>query len=258
MSELSNLELYRRLELSLLATRQYGKPDEDMVLDAMDLMWSRLTDEERALLNREVPNCWPTLPGMSDVRCFFLTPTNRYQVSLRRYGRNISTDGGYEAAKCPLPHGYHTASVDVEIVVLDEQPIGTTQPGTPDSYPTDPRWPTCCPCGYVFEGADMWQVNHHQIHERSDGGEPCTLQKAPPGALWDAHWYGDKKGPDGLNLVVRLPNGADWHIDGPSYNAGKPGSGWTRTGQVPNITATPSILMRDYHGWLRDGILVPC
>ena len=33
---------------------------------------------------------------------------------------------------------------------------------------------------------------------------------------------------------------------------------WTRTGVAPKLTAQPSILCQDYHGWLRDGVLVPC
>ena len=81
--------------------------------------------------------------------------------------------------------------------------------------------------------------------------------------MWYADWMGQNYiGPDGHALVVRTPSG-DWAVDGPSSGGGK----WTRTGTVPNITVTPSIVMgphKDaegkilkpgYHGWLRDGAL---
>lgn len=32
-------------------------------------------------------------------------------------------------------------------------------------------------------------------------------------------------------------------------------SGWTVTGELPNITITPSIGAADYHGWVTDGVL---
>jgi hypothetical protein len=75
--------------------------------------------------------------------------------------------------------------------------------------------------------------------------------------MYDAYWMKDfsdyKKRSDGIMLCVKTPGG-DWIVDGPSNN----GNGWERTGTVPKITATPSILMARYHGWLRDGWLVEC
>lgn len=77
-----------------------------------------------------------------------------------------------------------------------------------------------------------------------------TLEDAEPGAMW--FMRGD--------LHVRLPNGYDWNVDGPTAD----GDGWTRAGEPPNVTAKPSIGMpwppeehEDYyHGWLRDGQLI--
>lgn len=86
---------------------------------------------------------------------------------------------------------------------------------------------------------------------------PC----APVGAMWDLdylHGCHEPNGlvydrnPDGMVLCVRTPGG-DWLIDGPSDTGGS----WSRTGEVPNITVTPSILQRGkYHGELLGGYLV--
>lgn len=57
--------------------------------------------------------------------------------------------------------------------------------------------------------------------------------------------WADKRPP----IAVVCPNGAVWEIDRWSSN----GTGWTVTGELPNITCSPSIVADDYHGWLRDG-----
>lgn len=50
-------------------------------------------------------------------------------------------------------------------------------------------------------------------------------------------------------IAVVCPNGEVWEIDRRSSN----GDGWKVLGELPNITCTPSILLRDYHGWLTNG-----
>jgi hypothetical protein len=91
-----------------------------------------------------------------------------------------------------------------------------------------------------------------------------------PGAMWYAPWlsaFGSvhfqalpeeirKRG----NLIVKVPHG-HWNIDSKSSN----GTGWTRTGEPPVVTARPSIGIPGaqgqqwiYHGWLTDGELIPC
>lgn len=52
-------------------------------------------------------------------------------------------------------------------------------------------------------------------------------------------------------VCIRLPGGDDWCIDQKSSN----GSGWTVTGEEGLWTANPSILVPNYHGFLRDGVL---
>lgn len=85
-----------------------------------------------------------------------------------------------------------------------------------------------------------------------------TLSEAPVGAMWTADWY-DFKGPDGHCLVVRTPGG-DWIVDGPSMNNdGSRGNPWQRSGEIPKVTANPSIhIPGKYHGWLREGFLESC
>ena len=54
---------------------------------------------------------------------------------------------------------------------------------------------------------------------------------------------------DPPSLHVKIPGGADWNIDRHDRR-------WTRTGEAPCVTVTPSINHQGvYHGWLRDGVL---
>jgi hypothetical protein len=78
-----------------------------------------------------------------------------------------------------------------------------------------------------------------------------------PGAMWFE---------DG-ELVVKLPGGAvgnEWNVDrGRAINVEREKAGkkerlpqWHRTGEPPNVTATPSInWVGNYHGWLTKGVL---
>lgn len=91
----------------------------------------------------------------------------------------------------------------------------------------------------------------------------------PHGALWwspfnadglpdlPPHWRKDRA------LWVYLPGGP-FCIDGPSYHwdgaAGHMvyGEGWTRSGEPPRITVSPSIVIGDeWHGHIRDGHFDP-
>lgn len=50
-------------------------------------------------------------------------------------------------------------------------------------------------------------------------------------------------------ICVVCPNGEQWDIDRKSSN----GEGWTVTGEFPNITCSPSIVVPGYHGFLQNG-----
>jgi len=89
---------------------------------------------------------------------------------------------------------------------------------------------------------------------RVDTGEVGFLDSFPVGAMFYSDWM-DYKGPDGKCLSVRTPGGY-WMIDGPSTQHPE-GNAWTRTGVPPKVTAMPSIIAGNYHGWLRDGVLMP-
>jgi hypothetical protein len=147
----------------------------------------------------------------------------------------------------------------------------------------DPRWPTHCACGYEFTDDDQYQAWQELIYLRSDTGEKVTLRSrqasdvggpaaAPPGACWDAWWMPeDWRGPDGIALMVRCPNGRDWHVDGQASNCTRPGDRthkcWIRHGdpRAANVTVDKngetcaagagSIQAGDYHGFLQAGVL---
>lgn len=179
---------------------------------------------------------------MTQIPCFWLEPSERIQRDLRRYAGD---------SVCLYGHGYHNAEAP-----LDEILSPATDIIQAASHPKeDPRWPTRCQCGYEFVAEDQFQVFQRRLYKRSDTSTLVTLQEAPVGAMWDADWY-PRKGPDGRCLVVMTPGG-EWMVDGPSTTGGN----WTRTGEVPFITATPSILITnrsepDYHGFLTNGVLI--
>jgi hypothetical protein len=106
---------------------------------------------------------------------------------------------------------------------------------------------------------------------RTDTGEVYKhFQEAPPGAMMDCDYLKEfalpeseakalsdehiriRKHPDGRVIMVKTPGG-DWILDQISLQ----GNFWTRTGEPPNITANPSIITGNYHGWLKNGVLSP-
>jgi len=54
-------------------------------------------------------------------------------------------------------------------------------------------------------------------------------------------------------ICIVGPNGQEWEIDRKSSN----GDGWIVTGEWPRLTCSPSIVLRGYHGFLRDGEFTP-
>lgn len=56
-----------------------------------------------------------------------------------------------------------------------------------------------------------------------------------------------------LPLVIKLPGRDDWCIDFKPANEG--GNGWHVTGEPPEISCSPSIMTREYHGWVQNGYL---
>ena len=198
---------------------------------------------------------------MSTIACFFLTPLDQCQVSYRRYS---------DDTHCREPDRYCNASVRIGLEPWLEAGYDGSGVSPADAEKLDLRWPPACArCGRLFGDQDCWQVNRDRLFARSDGGPATTLSAAPPGAMWDSWWmyrhsrtdlvnYRERRGSDGICLTVKLPDGCDWVVDGPAGDAPQGGPAWTRTGIVPCVTASPSILTPDYHGWLRAGQLVSC
>ena len=186
---------------------------------------------------------------MPNVVCFFLDRLPKIRRRLRRFTMNRD---------CPVQSPDKVSCCNAS-APLDE--IGYTNEIIEwfDWTHLDERWPKqCAACGYVFVADDNWQVASDFIYRRTDTGEELVWRDAPAGAMIDCHWMRPHwRGPDGLCLMVKLPNGCEWIVDGPAASQDdKSKAGWTRTGTPPNVTATPSILARDYHGFLRDGVLV--
>src|ERR1051326_3854087 len=89
-----------------------------------------------------------------------------------------------------------------------------------------------------------------ELFRRTDTGELMRLGNAPVGAMWYADWMIGRvkddpgwrwwRGPDGRCLVVRLPGGHDWLVDGRCSNCTLPEDNvhkcWVRHGVPPNVT----------------------
>ncbi len=166
--------------------------------------------------------------------------------------------------RCLTFHDRHPCSANAKAgchtkVWLEECPAERNEEGVYlvialDRYAGDTRWPAVCDqCKQPFPPDAYREIGQEPIY-RSDTGECWLKQDLPPGAMYNAPWYApDWVGPDGLSLVVILPDGVAWAMDCPSSN----GTPWKRTGVAPMITATPSIRTQGYHGHLRSGVLVP-
>jgi len=187
---------------------------------------------------------------MASVKCFMIEPTKKAKRWFRRF---VGTE-------CPLSLGYHSA-----MVIGDDCEVQIGSSGTlsvPEFDWNDPRWPEICDCGFEFDQKVIRQTFFEQVYLTPEGMEVTThrselpgIANAPPGSMYYADWM-HRRGPDGRCLVLVLPDGGTWFIDGPSSNGH--GTGWTRTGIPPEVTANPSIYTGKYHGWLRNGVLTEC
>jgi len=184
-------------------------------------------------------------------RCFMVEESAFGQRSLRRFGAN--------PASCPkLVPGtlsYHNAEV-----VIDprfDMPPGPGQGYTKGAYERDERWPKACACGYAFQPEDNWQVNECRLYSGSPDGKLYRLRELPPGAIWRATWMEEihnnpYAAPDGKVWALMMPSGMEWLVYGPASGGGK----WSVQGELPKITASPSIhQVGSYHGYVRDGVV---
>lgn len=209
---------------------------------------------------------------MARIRCFLLEPTGEASVKLRRYTH--SDRGG---SPCPLDPGrysYHNAFTFIhkEPLVTNEEGYMCNDTQNPQFPHDDPRWPTVCTCGYVFQDEDVWQRFSERVYRRVDTGEEMLLRDAPAGAMWEAWWMDRFYMPQGKhNLMVKTPGG-DWGVDSQASNCGMPDDRkqeqhhcWVREGEPPDVTVSKngvscsagagSIQCGKYHGFLREGFL---
>lgn len=227
--------------------------------------------------------------GEGGCACFWLEPTGTVRLSIRRFTHGLTTAGGaweqpyrqHRACSAEPVTTYESgekyqggcdASVDLDIEIplrWRSEPGGyqvmLEVPRSKRIAVADPRWPKVCEkCGQSFVRTDVRQWNQAECYIRGDTGEKVAFRgyadKGLAGGLFDAWWlHGHKRvkggvtygfvGPDGIALVAICPNGLAWEVDGPSSN----GTGWTRSGdpRTPGtLSATPSIIAGDYHGWL--------
>lgn len=203
---------------------------------------------------------------MSPVKVFWLEPTTKRRHELRRYTSESSC-----SAK---PYGMHCHDARVALGIVDD-PSGELMGYGPveadaDSWKSDritradPRWPAKCVCGYAFTDADTWQVNFDHLYEARGGphdGALFDLRDAPPGAMWDASWYRSGNGgepwtgPDGISLVVKLPNGNDWTVDQEASNCTRTqwGPGTYRDAEGVERSAEKLWQGRTHYCWIRHG-----
>lgn len=123
--------------------------------------------------------------------------------------------------------------------------------------------------------------DYHDLFRDAETGQVLTYTELPPGALYEDIYpeqagYGvSSNRPDDKTWTVKLPCGTPWFIDRQASNGG---GYWTRQGEAPAFTVSPSIhitttrfLYNDpsdenkptgkttatvYHGWLTGGKLI--
>lgn len=184
-------------------------------------------------------------------RCFLVEPTDRCRRWLRVY----------ESHDCPGAPGQ--GFCNAQTLVADGPVLWTLdEAGRKDHYRTEEEdvrggaWPLACDdCHRQFGDKAVRQVHYELLYALPDG-TLCTNREMPVGAIWraehmEAHWGNPG---DGRCYQVQLPPGGlgdQWIIEQPSQSGGH----WTRTGEPPDFTCSPSILTPRYHGFLQNGVL---
>lgn len=199
------------------------------------------------------------------VPCFWLEPTGRSRIGLRRFtfsgrGMDCPKGGGHDASRLTrkLFEAPWTKDVD-EHVYLEAVPDELIPRRGSSSWPF-----RCEACGGRFPRGSEWQAFHALEYVRSDTGETVcsrhTHGRELAGALFHVPWY-DGAGRewhkvrdrgDGIILGAVCPNGLLWVIDAEATGGGH----WERTGdprEPATLTVTPSIAAGDYHGFLTAG-----
>lgn len=89
-----------------------------------------------------------------------------------------------------------------------------------------------------------WYYDPTEERQRSGRHVVCQKESNFLSSHYWADWS-DKRPP----IIIFCPNGREWCIDQKANN----GEGWKVTGEWPNLTCSPSIVVPGYHGFLRNG-----
>ena len=209
------------------------------------------------------------------IKVFLLSPIDLYQPSLRRYTLSDRTcvDGSYHDADVVCPELQCT---------LYQLPDGEVVHGDVFAHSYH-NWPTKCDkCDYVFKDTDEWQFRPERLYMTIGSSIQFTLGKAPPGAMYYASWFEDRNLKDFMwvsphdkrALMVVLPGGHHWHVDGTANNCTLPDDTvhkcWVRSGSVEHASVhvdkngntcaagAGSIVVPGWHGFLHNGYLTGC
>jgi hypothetical protein len=218
--------------------------------------------------------------------CYLIEATGRGKLSLRRFGYGQSS-GAQRRHACPEKEPWESGyrpGCDASTGYLEEIAYEPNEdgcwPALAEPSHRDRRWPSVCEsCGQPFRHHEVWQANGEPIYRVTavvagaalEVGDEVPLRDAPAGAMWIAKWLPEwSRGFDGRGLIVRLPDGHDWRVDGEATNCTRKGDRahrcWLRDGEPPYVTAgksggetcsagAGSIASPGYHGFLQNGIL---
>lgn len=220
--------------------------------------------------------------------CYLVEQTGEQRVSLRRFGLGFGPGSAEERHVCPSKEPWdsgYRSGCDASSPPIATVPLVVREDGireAPPDWPRDdPNWPERCEsCGQPFAHGETWQTNGDPIMRvvaavpgaALEVGEVATVDDLPPGAMWFAEWLRDwERGFDGRGLLVKLPDGHVWRVDGEATNCTRKGDRthrcWLREGEPPYVTAgkspdaltcsagAGSIQSPGYHGFLQNGVL---
>jgi hypothetical protein len=155
-------------------------------------------------------------------------------------------------------------------------------PYDPAAFPWDAFSTVCDHCGRQMDKPER-QIFVDEIMEAKTGptaGQRWARREMPIGAMYDMWYYkdwGEMQGPDGICLIVKMPGGGEWFVDGRANNCTKPDDKvhkcWVRVGDPKTgyvhvskegntcDAGAGSIWMNapnGWHGFLYRGYLCEC
>ena len=199
-------------------------------------------------------------------KTFWCEETENVQLAMRVYDTE---------KLCPTHEGYGYCQT-MKTLGLDSQtyPPRTYLTVTNPDRISAGSWPSECEhCGSVFDSKASRQLWKNRVYRRTDTGETFVKspsKQMPVGALWDAWYRGNRRGPDDIFLMCQTPGG-EWGIDDRATNCTMPEDRehrcWCRHNNPKTEPVTVdkngntcaagagSIIIGDYHGFLQNGIL---